>query len=133
MIHSGGIRGLIIASVTLHRDSVPRMSRDRRQTTADGGIQRHLIDIGMSDVSAARRPVSPFTNECPRQDSNLRTRLRRPLLYPLSYGGSGGARVPGSGTRSCPGGSEHMNALRGISLHSWRTASDGYSSSMTTT
>ena len=23
----------------------------------------------------------------PRQDSNLRTRLRRPVLYPLSYGG----------------------------------------------
>ncbi len=23
----------------------------------------------------------------PQQDSNLRTRLRRPLLYPLSYGG----------------------------------------------
>ena len=23
----------------------------------------------------------------PRQDSNLRSRLRRPLLYPLSYGG----------------------------------------------
>lgn len=28
-----------------------------------------------------------LTGECPRQDSNLRTRLRRPLLYPLSYGG----------------------------------------------
>jgi hypothetical protein len=26
---------------------------------------------------------------CPRQDSNLRTRLRRAVLYPLSYGGSG--------------------------------------------
>ena len=26
--------------------------------------------------------------KCPRQDSNLRTRLRRPLLYPLSYGGA---------------------------------------------
>lgn len=25
---------------------------------------------------------------CPRQDSNLRTRLRRAVLYPLSYGGS---------------------------------------------
>ena len=25
----------------------------------------------------------------PRQDSNLRTRLRRAVLYPLSYGGSG--------------------------------------------
>ncbi len=24
----------------------------------------------------------------PRQDSNLRTRLRRPVLYPLSYEGS---------------------------------------------
>jgi hypothetical protein len=30
-----------------------------------------------------------YTNElCPRQDSNLRTRLRRAVLYPLSYGGS---------------------------------------------
>jgi hypothetical protein len=28
----------------------------------------------------------------PRQDSNLRTRFRRPVLYPLSYGG--GARNP---------------------------------------
>ena len=25
---------------------------------------------------------------CPRQDSNLRPRLRRAVLYPLSYGGS---------------------------------------------
>src|ERR671917_1813095 len=24
---------------------------------------------------------------CPRQESNLRTRFRKPLLYPLSYGG----------------------------------------------
>jgi hypothetical protein len=25
--------------------------------------------------------------ECPRQESNLRTWLRRPMLYPLSYEG----------------------------------------------
>ena len=25
---------------------------------------------------------------CPRQDSNLRTRFRKPMLYPLSYGGN---------------------------------------------
>ena len=31
---------------------------------------------------------------CPRQDSNLRTRLRRPMLYPLSYEG-GGCRILG--------------------------------------
>src|SRR5207247_6341033 len=29
----------------------------------------------------------PTLTPCPRQDSNLRTRLRRPALYPLSYGG----------------------------------------------
>src|SRR6516162_8642732 len=28
-----------------------------------------------------------FSKMRPQQDSNLRTRLRRPLLYPLSYGG----------------------------------------------
>ena len=34
----------------------------------------------------------PWPLGCPRQDSNLRTRLRRAVLYPLSYGGScGGA------------------------------------------
>jgi hypothetical protein len=27
-------------------------------------------------------------DRCPRQESNLRTRFRKPLLYPLSYGGS---------------------------------------------
>ncbi len=28
-----------------------------------------------------------WKQECPRQESNLRTWLRRPMLYPLSYGG----------------------------------------------
>src|SRR5450432_408450 len=31
--------------------------------------------------------------QCPRQDSNLRPRLRRAVLYPLSYGGSRGLRL----------------------------------------
>src|SRR5260370_16376873 len=26
---------------------------------------------------------------CPRHESNMRTRFRKPLLYPLSYGGRG--------------------------------------------
>ncbi len=32
-------------------------------------------------------PLWQVIEERPQQDSNLRTRLRRPLLYPLSYGG----------------------------------------------
>ena len=34
---------------------------------------------------------------CPRQDSNLRTRLRRAVLYPLSYGGGNGTNDTSSG------------------------------------
>ncbi len=34
---------------------------------------------------APRRSLGEWIN--PRQESNLRTRFRKPLLYPLSYGG----------------------------------------------
>src|SRR5262249_18439702 len=40
-------------------------------------------------VATIRGLVRIYASEqCPRQDSNLRSRLRRPLLSPLSYGGS---------------------------------------------
>jgi hypothetical protein len=35
------------------------------------------------------KPLTCGFAECPRQDSNLRSRLRRAMLYPLSYGGPG--------------------------------------------
>ena len=39
---------------------------------------------------AAPHAADPVeVEECPRQDSNLRPCLRRAVLYPLSYGGSG--------------------------------------------
>ncbi len=41
----------------------------------------------------SERGFGSLTGECPRQDSNLRTRLRRPLLYPLSYGGVSAAEL----------------------------------------
>ena len=37
-------------------------------------------------------------NECPRQESNLRTRFRRPMLYPLSYEGG----VSAESCAKCP-------------------------------
>jgi hypothetical protein len=45
---------------------------------------------------------------CPRQDSNLRHRLRRAVLYPLSYGGSGTEEVTSrrTATRRRPPGRE---------------------------
>src|SRR3954447_16430632 len=40
----------------------------------------------------------------PRQDSNLRSRLRRAVLYPLSYGGSGGTTLQADGAAGETGG-----------------------------
>jgi hypothetical protein len=38
-----------------------------------------------------QKAIFPGQKWCPRQDSNLRSRLRRAVLYPLSYGGLRGA------------------------------------------
>jgi hypothetical protein len=42
----------------------------------------------MARLGDVRRP----RKKRPRQDSNLRHRLRRPVLYPLSYGGKSRGR-----------------------------------------
>jgi hypothetical protein len=70
-----------------------------------GDLDKELNRRGHSFVRYAddiriRSPRGPFSTQavwrrerfepvrCPRQDSNLRTALRRRVLYPLSYGGS---------------------------------------------
>ena len=45
--------------------------------------------VDHTDQLEPPRELSLGVSERPRQDSNLRTRLRRPLLYPLSYEGRG--------------------------------------------
>ena len=40
----------------------------------------------MEESERAPRILSDFS-PCPREESNLRTRFRKPLLYPLSYEG----------------------------------------------
>jgi hypothetical protein len=64
---------------------------------AHGGRNPSQDGIRWHDVSeAVNQPVSVPAGHGgvdgarwmrPQQDSNLRTRLRRPMLYPLSYGG----------------------------------------------
>ena len=49
-----------------------------------------LAGLGRDGVECFRQrgfPPIRAEMECPRQESNLRTRFRKPLLYPLSYGG----------------------------------------------
>src|SRR5207302_10234916 len=54
----------------------------------DAALHGGFVETPLSPPpSAVRRTAN--TRGRPRQDSNLRARLRRPLLYPLSYGGRG--------------------------------------------
>jgi hypothetical protein len=52
------------------------------------GDRRVRLDHTLGEDYIKRRPRrAPPAVGRPRQDSNLRHRLRRPVLYPLSYGG----------------------------------------------
>jgi hypothetical protein len=48
----------------------------------------HVSQTRAPGAQTASTPTATLTwTTRPRQDSNLRTRFRRPVLYPLSYGG----------------------------------------------
>ena len=60
------------------------------QNPSDDGIRWHDVSEDVKKparVPAGQRTVSAGQDKRPQQDSNLRSRLRRPLLSPLSYGG----------------------------------------------
>ena len=60
-----------------------------REPSRSGGQWRTVTkhDDGHFHKTAGQRREMPANSERPQQDSNLRSRLRRPLLSPLSYGG----------------------------------------------
>ena len=60
--------------------------RDRRRMAYSGGSWR-TENRSLANVSPGSRIISLLVTRRPQQDSNLRSRLRRPLLSPLSYGG----------------------------------------------
>ena len=58
---------------------------------SEGGFCCHPMSepvIGPRNEMPAQPGLTAGTKKRPQQDSNLRSRLRRPMLYPLSYGGS---------------------------------------------
>src|SRR3954464_13642585 len=68
---------------------VANSDRQRERAGDSQTVSRSLMSA--SALVSARFLL--ILGECPRQDSNLRTRLRRPLLYPLSYGGVSAAEL----------------------------------------
>jgi hypothetical protein len=68
-------------------------SRIRSRVTGWGRTPQQRPVNAFALVRGVFRLVSDWH---PRQDSNLRSRLRRAVLYPLSYGGSGRSRIVAS-------------------------------------
>ena len=66
--------------------------RYRRQAALGDAQWRNQHRGRLGDLTAQQK-ISLAVFECPRQDSNLRSRLRRPLLSPLSYEGLGLRKV----------------------------------------
>ena len=66
------------------RGSLPLSSQSRWQLGCSVGYWRSTV---ASSMTRSFPLVNTKIPACPRQDSNLRTRLRRPMLYPLSYEG----------------------------------------------
>src|SRR5262245_33886449 len=70
--------------------SSPARQSARQCATVNSGSRRIRPDNTFGE-SLPEVPANQLllrsTRECPRQESNLRTRFRKPLLYPLSYGG----------------------------------------------
>jgi hypothetical protein len=66
---------------------IPRIFREPRRRAASGGSWPHTRQPSANRETADQQGLAHDHDGCPRHDSNVRTRLRRPLLYPLSYGG----------------------------------------------
>jgi hypothetical protein len=56
-------------------------------TTCTAQVRGSSKPLRSFEERVLQRRASAQTAGCPRQESNLRTRFRKPLLYPLSYGG----------------------------------------------
>jgi hypothetical protein len=57
------------------------------QNAVLGGLERTDGEKPVQPERPAQTRKSATQAECPRHESNMRTRFRKPLLYPLSYGG----------------------------------------------
>jgi hypothetical protein len=77
-----------------------RIGRGTWRMAARRGGRWRSQQYGPDCISPGQGSFLQVTGWRPQQDSNLRTRLRRPLLYPLSYGGSDAAREALRASRS---------------------------------
>jgi hypothetical protein len=80
------------------------------QMPSPDGICWHTVtgrNNGHSNVPAGQTRKTPAQTERPQQDSNLRSRLRRAVLYPLSYGGCATSKGTSRDGRTDPSRGSH--------------------------
>ena len=87
------VDGTAIAVLACNHAARCRSTRRRRRSP--GPCSRTDRRRSQGGAGSGRRPPGSVRKIVwyPRQDSNLRFRLRRAALYPLSYGGSGYAQT----------------------------------------
>ena len=90
----------------------PRHPRASAGTARAGRRSRSRRSSSVRSGGASSRIAHGGRPACPRQDSNLRFRLRRPALYPLSYGGCGCASLA---TPPAPFGARRLGMLGAMS------------------
>jgi hypothetical protein len=85
----------------LGHDARPRVRVSRSRLPAGRTAGRPIRPgFGVSGYLVVPRPLRKRARaECPRPESNQRTRFRKPLLYPLSYGGPVRKMLQNDGSR----------------------------------
>ena len=94
-------RDVLVVGFGRVTDGCRELGVQRHGQTFNGHDLRSYFVIPMVRSTTDQPPIEsdcgdryhgpPYENARPRQDSNLRTRLRRPMLYPLSYEGGAGS------------------------------------------
>lgn len=94
-IHYNKTENTALCRITLSGETLPAL----QQTASAAGV---LMAVEQPTATPEHNGTGEATHVspllfpsavCPRQDSNLRSRLRRAVLYPLSYGGPSLARL----------------------------------------
>ena len=79
----------ITLRVSIDGEAIPQLTATGQAIMTARGLVTPPRNIKNPPTAMPSGAYDPFScRTCPRQDSNLRSRLRRAVLYPLSYGGS---------------------------------------------
>jgi hypothetical protein len=77
--------------ITAHPEAIGWLTWPNTTIRTDRGRRRHRP---RNEAKPRLSPKRGQARKRPRKDSNLRTRFRKPMLYPLSYGGGTSTSYP---------------------------------------